>query len=115
MSGDPSSAGELSPDGHVSLRGWAADINPGASIKEVQFLSNRKQVAVVVPGEERSDIAAHFQRPAILNCGWTCNLPRATARSIDVIEIQAVNDKNVSRVIAYDFLKTMVSHGRVAG
>ena len=107
--------GELSADGTVCLNGWAADINVGASIKEVQFLTNGKVIATVVPCHERPDVAAFFQRPAVIRSGWTCNLKRGLIRSNDIVEIKVVNNRGRSRIIAYDFLKSMVRRARAAG
>ena len=107
--------GELSADGSVNLNGWAADINVGASIKEVQFLTNDRLISSVVPSYDRPDVAAFFQRPAVLRSGWSCNLKRGLIRSNDIVEINVVNDKGRSRVIAYDYLKSMVRRARAAG
>lgn len=107
--------GEMSADGTACLNGWAADINAGASIEEVQFLSDGKVIATVVPSYDRPDVAAFFQRPAVIRSGWTCQLKRRLFRSNYIVDIKAVNDKGRSGIIAYDSLKTMVSRARAAG
>jgi len=107
--------GELTPDGRACLSGWAADLNPGGCIKEVQFLAKGRVIDTVTPSHERPDVAAFFQRSSALRSGWNCELPRNRVRSGNIIEIKVVNNKNRSLIIAYDHLKSMLRRGKAAG
>jgi hypothetical protein len=107
--------GELSADGTACLNGWAADFNPGGTIKEIQFLTKGKVIATVVPSYDRPDVAKAFGRPALLHSGWTCNLRRDLVRLKDIIEIKVVNGTGQSSIIAYDLLHAMVRRARAAG
>ena len=108
-------SGEPGPDGRVYLRGWAADINPWASIKEVQFVSRGRVIEAVAPSHDREDVAAFFQRPSALRSGWSCNLKHDRVTSGDIVEIKVVNHKGESRIIAYDVLSSIMHRGRAAG
>ena len=106
---------EVDPDGQARLTGWAADINPGSSIKEVQFVSNDMVVETVVPDQDRPDVATFFHCPRLLRSGWTCHLRTNHVRPDDIVEIKVVNDKNHWRTIAYDTVTGMYRRGALAG
>ena len=115
---DPSGnfdACELDAAGQARLTGWAANINPGSSIKEIQFVSNHKVVEIVVPDQARPDIATFFQCPSVLRPGWTCRLRENQVRPDDIVEIKVVNDKNHWRTIADDSVTAMYRRSALAG
>ena len=115
---DPSGNFDLcrpEPTGHGTLTGWAADLNPGGSIKEIQFVSSERVIQAVTPSFDRPDVAVYFNSPSILRSGWTCQLREDCVRPTDIIEIKVVNHKDESRIIAYDVLSSMMHRGRAAG
>jgi len=102
------------PAGHGTLTGWAADLNPGGSIKEIQFIANERVIQSVTPSFDRPDVAAFFLSPSILRSGWNCQLREDCVRPTDIIEIKVVNQKGQSRTIAYDTLKALLNRRSAA-
>jgi SAM-dependent methyltransferase len=97
------------PAGHGTLTGWAADLNAGGSIKQIQFISNERILQTVTPSFDRPDVATIFQSPSILRSGWICQLREDCVRANDIIEIKVVNKKGQSRTIASDTLKALLN------
>ena len=54
------------PAGHGTLTGWAADLNPGGSIEEIQFIANERVLQTATPSFDRPDVAAIFDSPSLL-------------------------------------------------
>jgi SAM-dependent methyltransferase len=102
------------PAGHGTLTGWAADLNPGGSIKEIQFISSERVIQAVTPSFDRPDVAVCFNSPSILRSGWTCQLREDCVRPTDIIEIKVVNQKAQSRTIAYDTFKALLNRRSAA-
>ncbi len=97
------------PAGHGTLTGWAADLNLGGSIKEIQFISSERVIQTVTPSFDRPDVAAFYLSPSILRSGWNCQLREDCVRPTDIIEIKVVNQKGHSRTIVYDTLKALLN------
>jgi SAM-dependent methyltransferase len=106
---------QLSPAGEAVLTGWAADFNPGGSIREIQVLLNDTVMEAVTPSHDRPDIAQHFKCPAVLRSGWTCQLGRYKAGTGDIIEVKVISNKNKSLTILYDYLTSTLSQKAAAG
>ncbi len=102
------------PAGHRTLSGWAADLNQGGSIKEIQVISNDRVLQTVMPSFDRPDVAAFFLSPSILRSGWICQLREDCVRPTDIIQIKVVNHKGQSRTIAYDTSKALLNRGHAA-
>jgi SAM-dependent methyltransferase len=106
---------QISPGGEAVLSGWAADINTGGSIKEIQVLSNGDIIKTVTPSHDRPDVAAHLQRASALHSGWTCHLGLDQVRRDQIIEVKVINNKKTSLIISYDNLETAFSLRAKAG
>jgi SAM-dependent methyltransferase len=95
---------EGSDDG-IRLAGWAADLNPGGSIKEVSVQSGDRIIATVAPGHDRPDVAEYFNCPSAAFSGWRCQIDRRAVRWNDTFEISATNHLGARTVIVFDYPK----------
>ncbi|MEG4165989.1 MULTISPECIES: methyltransferase [unclassified Microcoleus] len=78
--------------GSLYLEGWAADVNLDGRIEEVQVLVNGEVVQRCEPFYDRPDVAAYFQKDAILQSGWNCYVPKNTVTPQDVLIVKAINN-----------------------
>jgi SAM-dependent methyltransferase len=105
----------LSPAGEAFISGWAADINDGGTIKEIQILSNGEVIKTVSPDHDRADVAAFFQRPSLSHSGWSCHLSSDRIGADDIIEIRVINNQGRHLILSYNHLESMLSRSAVAG
>ncbi|WP_293128472.1 methyltransferase [Microcoleus sp. bin38.metabat.b11b12b14.051] len=77
---------------NLYLEGWAADMNVGGKIEEVQVLVNGKLVQRCEPFYDRPDVAGHFESELALQSGWNCFLPKNTVGAQDVLTVKAINN-----------------------
>jgi SAM-dependent methyltransferase len=89
--------------GGIRLVGWAADLNPGGSIREVSICSGDRILATVAPGHDRADVAEHYNRPSATRSGWECEVDKSAVRRDDVFEITATNHVGARTVVACDY------------
>jgi len=116
------------PDGFVDLclwtkskelvlGGWAADVNAGHSIKEVQIFINGKLCGVTKNSIERPDIANHLKgavgesrAAGFLRTGWKCTI--ATHEEVrpfsDLLLAKAVSTSGAEFVLRSGKLDTML-------
>lgn len=93
------------PDGVIHLAGWAADLSPGGSIKEVSVVSGDRVIATLVPDQDRVDVAEHFNCPSVLRSGWQCQVDSSAIRSSDAFEVTATSNLGNSTIIVCDYPK----------
>jgi len=91
------------------LEGWAADVNLDGRIEEVQVLVNGEVVQRCEPFYDRPDVAAYFQKDAILQSGWNCYLPKNTVTPQDVLIVKAINNYGAEWVLETCTVKSLVS------
>ncbi|MEG4800361.1 methyltransferase domain-containing protein [Microcoleus sp. ARI1-B5] len=77
---------------NLYLEGWAADVNLGGIIEEVQVLVNNQIVQRCEPFYNRPDVAGYFETDAALQSGWNCYLPKNTVAPQDVLTVKAINN-----------------------
>ncbi len=77
---------------NLYLEGWAADVNLGGRIEEVQVLVNNKIVQRCEPFYDRPDVAGYFETDVALQSGWNCYLPKNSVAPQDVLTVKAINN-----------------------
>ncbi|MCY7385654.1 MAG: methyltransferase domain-containing protein [Microcoleus sp. CAN_BIN18] len=77
---------------NLYLEGWAADVNLGGRVEEVQVLVNGEIVQRCEPFYDRPDVAGHFETDVALQSGWNCYLPKNTVAPQDVLTVKAINN-----------------------
>jgi len=95
--------------GSLYLEGWAADVNLGGRIEEVQVLVNGEVVQRCEPFYDRPDVAAYFQKDAILQSGWNCYLPKNTVTPQDVLIVKAINNYGGEWILETCTVKSLLS------
>jgi SAM-dependent methyltransferase len=103
------------PGGEAVIEGWAADLNDGGSVEEVQVRLGGKLIESVRPDHDRPDIAENFHRPELLRSGWTCHLKRNLIKPQQILEVKVKGNQGRSAVIAYDYLSSMFTPAAAAG
>ena len=91
------------------LEGWAADVNLDGRIEEVQVLVNGEVVQRCEPFYDRPDVAAYFQKDAILQSGWNCYLPKNTVTPQDVLIVKAINNYGGEWILETCTVKSLLS------
>ena len=99
----------LTGKGSLYLEGWAADVNIDGRIEEVQVLVNGEVVQRCEPFYDRPDVAAHFQKDAILQSGWNCYLPQNTVTPQDVLIVKAINNYGAEWILETCTVKSLLS------
>src|SRR6476661_3215519 len=99
----------LTSKGSLYLEGWAADVNLDGRIEEVQVLVNGEVVQRCEPFYDRPDVAAHFQKDAILQSGWNCYLPKNTVTPQDVLIVKAINNYGAEWILETCTVKSLLS------
>jgi len=64
----------LTPNGNLTVRGWAADIEDGAPVARVEVRIDGVPVGDATLGGARQDIANAYGRQDFLNCGWSLSV-----------------------------------------
>jgi SAM-dependent methyltransferase len=77
---------------NLYLEGWAADLNLGGRIEDLQVLVNNQIVQRCEPFYNRPDVAGHFKTDVALQSGWNCYLPKNTVAPQDVLTVKAINN-----------------------
>src|SRR4028118_1138797 len=95
--------------GSLYLEGWAADVNLDGLIEEVQVLVNGEIVQRCEPFYDRPDVAAYFQKDAILQSGWNCYLPKNTVTPQDVLIVKAINNYGGEWILETCTMKSLLS------
>jgi SAM-dependent methyltransferase len=95
--------------GSLYLEGWAADVNLDGRIEEVQVLVNGEVVQRCEPFYDRPDVAAHFQKDAILQSGWNCYLAKNTVTPQDVLIVKAINNYGAEWILETCTVKSLLS------
>jgi hypothetical protein len=91
------------------LEGWAADVNLDGRIDEVQVLVNGEVVQRCEPFYDRPDVAAYFEKDAILQSGWNCYLQKNTVTPEDVLIVKAINNYGAEWILETCTVKSLVS------
>ena len=91
------------------LEGWAADVNLDGRIEEVQVLVNGEVVQRCEPFYDRPDVAAYFEKDAILQSGWNCYLQKNTVTPEDVLIVKAINNYGAEWILETCTVKSLVS------
>jgi len=99
----------LTSKGSLYLEGWAADVNLDGRIEEVQVLVNGEVVQRCEPFYDRPDVAAHFQKDAMLQSGWNCYLPQKTVTPQDVLIVKAINNYGAEWILESCTVKSLLS------
>ena len=97
-------------DGVIRLQGWAMDFNPEGKIDEIRIGINGQIVQKCQPGHSRSDIAEKFNKPELLNCGWSCDLVADKLSLNDVISVKAVNNYGLEWVMEVNTLQLIINN-----
>ena len=95
--------------GSLYLEGWAADVNLDGRIEEVQLLVNGEVVQRCEPFYDRPDVAAYFEKDAILQSGWNCYLPKNTVTPEDVLIVKAINNYGAEWILETCTVKSLLS------
>ena len=98
--------------GSLYLEGWAADVNLGGRIEEVQVLVNGEVVQRCEPFYDRPDVAAYFGKEAILQSGWNCYLQKNTVTPEDVLIVKAINNYGAEWILETGTVKSLVSKSK---
>lgn len=96
--------------GVIDLAGWAADFNPGGSIKEVTFSSGDRIIDTIVVDHDRDDVAEYFKCPSAVRSGWRYRISRDNIHSDEVFEVSATNHVGKNTVIVYNFPDALTTH-----
>ena len=99
----------LTSKGNLYLEGWAADVNLGGRIDEVQVVVNGEIVQRCEPFYDRPDVAAHFQKDAILQSGWNCYLPKNAVTPQDVLIVKVINNYGGEWILETCTVKSLLS------
>jgi GT2 family glycosyltransferase len=79
---------------HISVAGWAMDGFHKAPADEVYVCIGGKEYRTTY-GTSRPDVARHFNKSDLLNCGFCCNVPiEAFLESRNSISIKTISSKN---------------------
>lgn len=76
----------------VQVGGWAHDFSNGASTTEVVALVNGRVADRTRASGERADVAAHFEDPDAVACGWSLSVDGRGMRPDDVMALKATSD-----------------------
>ncbi|MEG4318966.1 MULTISPECIES: methyltransferase [unclassified Microcoleus] len=94
---------------NLYLEGWAADLNLGGRIEEVQVLVNNQIVQRCEPFYNRPDVAGHFKTDVALQSGWNCYLPKNTVAPQDVLTVKAINNYGLTWILETCTVQSLVS------
>ena len=94
---------------NLYLEGWAADVNVGGRIEEVQVLVNGEIVQRCEPFYDRPDVAGHFETDVALQSGWNCYLPKNTVAAQDVLTVKAINNYGLTWILETCTVQSLVS------
>ncbi|MEO6861267.1 MAG: methyltransferase [Microcoleus sp.] len=97
---------------NLYLEGWAADVNLGGRIEDVQVLVNNQIVQRCEPFYDRSDVAGHFETDVALQSGWNCYLPKNTLAPQDVLTVKAINNYGLTWILETCTVESLVSQRR---
>ena len=94
---------------NLYLEGWAADVNLGGRVEEVQVLLNGKVVQKCEPFYDRTDVAGHFDTDAALQSGWNCYLPKNTVAPQDVLTVKAISNYGWQWILENCTVESLIS------
>lgn len=94
---------------NLYLEGWAADVNVGGRIEEVQVLVNNEIVQRCEPFYDRLDLAEDLKKNAILHSGWNCYLAKDIVSPQDVLTVKLINNFGLELIIENCTVKSLVS------
>jgi SAM-dependent methyltransferase len=93
---------------NLYLEGWAADLNGGGKIEDVQVLVNGEFVQRCEPFYDRPDVAGHFETDAALQSGWNCYLPKDSVAPQDVLTVKAINNYGLTWILETCTVQSLV-------
>jgi SAM-dependent methyltransferase len=93
---------------NLYLEGWAADLNDGGKIEELQVLVNGEFVQRCEPFYDRPDVAGHFETDAALQSGWNCYLPKKSVAPQDVLTVKAINNYGLTWILETCTVQSLV-------
>ncbi|MGB3533045.1 MAG: class I SAM-dependent methyltransferase [Microcoleaceae cyanobacterium] len=105
----------LTSDGRLCLSGWGADFNPGGEVKAIEIIVNSQVIQTLKPSISRPDVADNFQRPALVNCGWHCQLQPHQFHLNDTILVKVINHFDLVWIIDVDVVKWLIPRKRLEG
>ena len=101
----------LEPSGsHYRLGGWAYDFEREGLPVQVDIYAGDKRVQTCLAGGQRADVADHFGRPAMRQCGWTCLIDAQAVEASDLISAELRGEDGTSFVVACDTLERLLAH-----
>lgn len=94
---------------NLYLEGWAADVNLGGRVEELQVLVNGEVVQKCEPFYDRLDLAKDFKKNAILHSGWNCYLAKDIVSPQDVLTVKLINNFGLQLIIENCTVKSLVT------
>ncbi|MEB3882798.1 methyltransferase domain-containing protein [Lyngbya sp. CCY1209] len=99
----------IKPDGEVRLRGWGVDFNAGGRVEEVQLWAGSRLLGTYPCSQERPDIVDHYQRPELLQSGWSGVLSPGEISPQEILIIKIVNTAGLEAIVEADRLSSLAS------
>ncbi|MCC3442644.1 MULTISPECIES: class I SAM-dependent methyltransferase [unclassified Microcoleus] len=93
---------------NLYLEGWAADLNGGGKIEDLQVLVNGEFVQRCEPFYDRPDVAGHFETDVALQSGWNCYLPKNSVAPQDVLTVKAINNYGLTWILETCTVQSLV-------
>ncbi|WP_293352002.1 MULTISPECIES: methyltransferase [unclassified Microcoleus] len=93
---------------NLYLEGWAADLNNGGKIEDLQVLVNGEFVQRCEPFYNRPDVAGHFETDVALQSGWNCYLPKNSVAPQDVLTVKAINNYGLTWILETCTVQSLV-------
>ena len=106
--------------GEFEARGWAVDITPGHTIREIQILYNGELIQTCRPAVPRPDIAVYFGNPGdatLTATGWQCRFtpPRGEVSPFsDILMVKAICSAGSEYFLDATYLHRICRFGRAA-
>ncbi|MEG5057427.1 methyltransferase [Microcoleus sp. A2-C5] len=94
---------------NLYLEGWAADVNVGGKIEDLQVLVNGEFVQRCEPFYDRPDVGGHFETDVALQSGWNCYLPKNTVAAQDVLTVKAINNYGLTWILETCTVQSLLS------
>ena len=94
---------------NLYLEGWAADMNGGGKIQDLQVLVNGEFVQKCEPFYDRPDVAGHFETDVALQSGWNCYLSKNSVTPQDVLTVKAISNYGLTWILETCTVESLVN------
>ena len=100
---------KVSRNGKVELGGWAGDLDSNFDVEVIEVRVDGQFVTRTAPTLVRDDVARAYQNVKLGRAGWDCAFELATTLPGALLEVKALSNSGVSRVLLY-YPLPVVSH-----